>query len=123
MAQICLYIYGTRNPKVTPVNTIEYAAKTAVGLRRIADMLTDPTTEFLVAQDFPSGQLNNTHLSISMVTEPETIIPEPEDFTDLNGLPDLQPRSQFNVHVMIKHVTDEDELADGLTAVGRLKRG
>jgi hypothetical protein len=86
-------------------------------------MLDDPDTEFLAARDFVAGQANNTHLSIAMVTEPEVIPPEPVDLEELAQYPDVQPRSQFHVHLMIKHVTDESELADGLTAVGGLEHG
>ena len=117
MAQFYIVHYGTRDTKITPINNAEYAAKTAAGLRRIADMLEDPATEFLTAKDFAAGKPNNTWLHVSMVTEAETIVEEPEDIIN-NPAPDVQPQSQFNVHVMIKHVADEDELADGLTARG-----
>lgn len=114
--QIYIVHYGTRNPRLTPINNAEYAAKVAAGLKRIAAMLEDPATEFLTAREFAAGQANNTWLHVSMVTEPETIPPDPGDITDPTTV-DLQPRSQFNCHVMIKHVTDEDELADGLTSI------
>lgn len=118
MGQIYIVHYGTRDIAITPVNTAEYAAKTAAGLRRIADMLVDPETEFLTARDFKGGETNNTWLHVSMVTEPEAEAPDPGNLEDPHTV-DLQPRSQFNVHIMVKHVTDEDELADGLTAKAR----
>ena len=120
MAQIYIVNYGTRDTKVIPINNEEYAAKIAAGLRRIADMLVSQDVEFLTAGEFISGEPNNTWLHVSMVTEPAVMVEEPEDITDPITV-DVQPRSQFNVHVMIKHVADEKELAGGLTAADGLE--
>lgn len=123
MAQVYIVYYGTRDTKVTPINNVEYAAKTAAGLRRIADMLEDPDTEFLTAQEFASGQINNTWLHVSMVTESGEVPPEPDDPINPKNTVDITPVSQFNVHIMMKHTTDENELAEGLTSAGGIERG
>lgn len=115
MGQIYIVHYGTRDTSVTPVNNAEYAAKIAAGLQRMVDMLLDPTTEFLTAKDFKDGEPNNTWVHVCLVTEPAVIPPDPGDIENPTTV-DIQPRSQFNVHFMMKHVADEDELADGLTA-------
>lgn len=124
MGQIYIVHYGTRDTALTPVNNTVYAAKVAAGLRRIADMLVNRDTEFLTARDFKEDDTDNTWLHVSMVTESGEVPPDPGDLENPTTV-DISPRSQFNVHLMIKHITDEDELADGLTAsgLGDLDRG
>jgi len=114
VGQIYIVHYGTRDTALTPINNAVYAAKVAAGLRRIADMLEDPETEFLTARDFKETDTDNTWLHVSMVTESGEVPPDPGDLENPRTR-DIQPRSQFNVHLMIKHVTDENELAEGLT--------
>lgn len=100
-ARIYIIYYGARDP--SRVNTREYADKIATGLRRIADSLSDPATEFLTKEDFPNGEPDNTWMNFSLVTENTNQV-------------SLTPELQFNVHLLIKHITDEDEFGDGITA-------
>lgn len=109
-ATIYIVHYGTRDTKVTPVNTTEYAAKIAAGLQRLATALTDPETVFGNTKDFSRDAPDNTWVHISMVTEPVVPLDRDEE-TDLT---DYIPRAQFNVHFFVKYLVDEDELADGI---------
>lgn len=105
--QVHIVHYGTRDAAVIPVNNTAYAAKIAAGLERLANALKDPDTEFVAARDFVDGTEDNTWVHVSMATEP-TVVTSPDDSVD------IIPRAQFNSHFLIKCVTDEDELADGL---------
>ena len=108
--QIHMVNYGELNPKTTNLNTAEYAAKVAAGLRRIADGLVDEETVFLRAADFPRGEEDNTWVHFSLVTEPAVTVTE----INLKAAP-IPPRAQFNVHFYMKAVVNETEFAGGLT--------
>ncbi len=97
------------------VNTAEYAAKVASGLRRLADTIEDPTNTFVTEREFAAAAENNTQIHLSMVTEPS--IKGTED----NMTVQILPRAQFNIHVLMKHVVSEEDFAGDLSGTEALE--
>ena len=108
MARVSIIHFGKSK---VDVNNSKYATKIASGLQKILDTISNPSTEFVSPGEFTSGEPDNTWLHISLVTEGTTIIREPEDLRE--PVVDVVPQSQFNVHIMVKSVVDEDDFGKG----------
>lgn len=118
--QVYIRHYGTRDIKTTPVNNAIYAKKIAEGLRRIADGLDDAETVFLDREDFSEGAADTTRVHFFMVTDSTEIAVPPDDVGNPATI-DITPQAQFNVHMLMKHITDEEEFAQ--LTIERLKDG
>lgn len=105
--QICFINYGGQDSKEI-LNTPDYARRLSEGLGRIAKMLVDPATVFLPIREFKPGDPNNTWVHLSLLTDAV-------DSTSIASSP-----TQFNVHLLIKYITDSTDFAGGLTTADNL---